>query len=102
MLEETRLDYALVTVFVEVWISIGSCRRLLLDDGRPGSYRFVFRVSTDKRACIDQRTNFAVVDYSETGRTRGARVQYEVKRIRSVYCSDVASVAGRENGRWVL
>jgi hypothetical protein len=23
MLEETRLDYALVTVFVEVWISIG-------------------------------------------------------------------------------
>jgi hypothetical protein len=32
MLEETRLDYALATVFVEVWISIGSCRRLLLDD----------------------------------------------------------------------
>jgi hypothetical protein len=38
MLEETRLDYALVTVFVEVWISIGSCRRLLLDDGQTGSY----------------------------------------------------------------
>ena len=35
MLEETRLDYALVTVFVEVWISIGSCRRLLLDDEQP-------------------------------------------------------------------
>ena len=50
MLEETRLDYALVTVFVEVWISIGSCRQLLLDDGQPGSYRFVFQVSTDKRA----------------------------------------------------
>ena len=50
MLEETRLDYALVTVFVEVWISIGSCRRLLEEDGQPGSYRFVFRVSTDKRA----------------------------------------------------
>jgi hypothetical protein len=32
MLEETRLDYALVTVFVEVWIFIGSCRRLLLDE----------------------------------------------------------------------
>jgi hypothetical protein len=32
MLEETRLHYALVTVFVEVWTSIGSCRRLLLDD----------------------------------------------------------------------
>jgi hypothetical protein len=34
MLEETRLDYALVTVFVEVWISIGLCRRLLPDDGQ--------------------------------------------------------------------
>ena len=38
MLEETRLDYALVTVVVEVWISIGSCRRLLLNDGLCGSY----------------------------------------------------------------
>jgi hypothetical protein len=38
MLEETRVDYALVTVFVEVWISIGSCRRLLLDHELTGSY----------------------------------------------------------------
>jgi hypothetical protein len=38
MLEETRLDYALVTVFVEVWISIGLCRRLLLDDELTVSY----------------------------------------------------------------
>jgi hypothetical protein len=38
MLEETHLDYALVTVFVEAWIYIGSCRRLLLDDGETGSY----------------------------------------------------------------
>jgi hypothetical protein len=41
MLEETRLDYALVTVVVEVWISVvsvGSCRRLLLDDELTGSY----------------------------------------------------------------
>ena len=45
MLEETRLNYALVTVFVEGWVSIGSRRRLLLDDGQP-----VFQISTDKRA----------------------------------------------------
>jgi hypothetical protein len=47
MLEETRLNYALVTEFVEVRISIGSRRRLLLDDGQP-----VFRISTDKRASL--------------------------------------------------
>jgi hypothetical protein len=47
MLEETCLHYSLVTVFVEVWISIGSRRRLLLDDGQP-----VFQISTDKRAFL--------------------------------------------------
>jgi len=66
MLEETRLDYALMTVFVEVWISIGSCRRLLLDDWQPGSYRFVFRVSTGKRACVyEYRVNSRVVGNPE-------------------------------------
>jgi hypothetical protein len=35
---------------------ISRCRRLLWDDEQTGSYRFVGRISTDKRASVD-RTN---------------------------------------------
>jgi hypothetical protein len=39
-------------------------------DGQPGSYRFVGRISTDKRPCVDRPGQLPVVGYPETARSK--------------------------------
>ena len=52
----------------DVGISTDSDRLPGTNDGQPGSYSFVRRISTEKRACIDWSGHSPVVADGETAR----------------------------------